>query len=447
MSEATMRRGSTQRLLVFALCVLLFHVSNSIVQEAIFYIPGFHHTVLLTFAQSLCVSLFAAFQLYRSSPVTSCSPWRRVVEARRVPLRTYFMISLMNTTSVYLTNEASRLLSYSTQVVFKSSKLLFVWFLRYVAIELPARFEATEVSISSETEEVEVLQQQKKQQQEQEQEQEKKLRTNPTKHDSPKISSGFVTVNVCLPKTIPRIPPQCGDLSLKGKSIQNNEMNNNFVIGRLSDADMINPKIIREAASCVTVVLGLILFTYATTSTRVSKGAGGQDQGWWPIFTGVAGIVVALVCDAFMYLGEEKYCFMAHNATHDEVQCYVLLLSTLNGLVSLILSGGVGESFFFVQSHPVFFLLLLLSSMCNYGGTFFLLRIISEFNSSTATVVTSVRKVITVLFSYVVYPKPFGVAHFTGVLLVVGGIWQYEEARTMPSSTTNALGGKNDEDK
>ncbi|KEG07136.1 solute carrier family member b3 [Trypanosoma grayi] len=441
------RRGSSERLLAFSVCVLLFHVMNSIVQEAVFYIPGFHHTGLLTFAQALCVSLFASGQLYRSSPGASASPWRRLVEARRVPLRTYFMISLTNTLSVYLTNEASRLLSYSTQVVFKSSKLLFVWLVRYVAIELPARLEAMEAAAASSSVENHNNRDGPYTDKSQDSDAAELHRCMALATGEPiEKPSGSVAVHVCGPSN-PVVmstkggayfsPQSKGACAVASGNCNNNNSSRSLSHGAVTE----HSKLVREVASCIAVVVGLIVFTYATTSTPHAKDTE-VEESWWPVITGVAGIVVALLCDALMYLGEEKYCFMAHGASHDEVQFYVFLLSSMNGLVSLLLSGSIADSMHFASTHFEFIFLMFVCSLCNYGGTFFLLRIISEFNSSTATVVTSVRKMMTVLCSYVVYPKPFSVSHFIGVVLVMGGIWQYEEARKMHN--TSAKMGKDD---
>ncbi|ESS62927.1 hypothetical protein TCDM_09361 [Trypanosoma cruzi Dm28c] len=423
MSETQRQRGSTNRLLVLSICVLLFHVLTSLVQEAVFYIPGFHHTLLLTFSQALCVSCFAFVQLCRSLSVpSSSSPWRRIVDSRRVPLFTYFAISLMNTTSVYLTNEASRLLSFSTQVVFKSSKLLIVWLVRYVAIELPARLGMARKSLKCAEHGAKTYR-----------------RSSHTEALSAEKQCGHVSVKVLDSMVEGRVSTKESPLGSAdiGGHINNCDVAVNFSAGNNSNETTVNgivamenTQIVKEVLSCIIVVVGLLIFTYATKETHKKKGSL-KEEGWWPVISGVTGILLALLCDALIYLGEEKYCFMKHNASHEEVQFYIFLFSLINGFFSLALSGGFADAVEFVSMHHVFITLLLGCSFFSYSGTFFLLRIVSEYNSSTAAMVTSVRKMMTVLCSYIVYPKPFGFLHFVGVTFVMGGIWQYEEARRM----------------
>ncbi|RNF27428.1 solute carrier family member b3 [Trypanosoma conorhini] len=433
MSAGAGRRGSTKRLLIFSVCVLVFHVLTSLVQEAVFYLPGFHHTLLLTCAQALCVSCFAFVILYCSLPVASGSPWRRIVDARRVPLRTYFMIALANTLSVYLTNEASRLLSFTTQVVFKSGKLLVVWLMRYLAIELPALLRASRTPLKGAEGAVKG----------------QRGRSHTGALSVVESSSGCVSVAIADSMAEGRMPSKVGSsprrdcgghvskcegaaAAAAAATTAGNKGDDVAVVVH-GVAVMDHSQALKEVVSCTTVVVGIAVFTYAAADARTTKNTRTQE-GWGPLVSGVTGILFALLCDALMYLGQEKYCFMKYGASHEEVQFHVFLFSSMIGFILLVLSGGFHDAVTFLGMNHMFIALLLACSLLSYSGTFFLLRIVSEFNSSTATLVTSIRKSLTVLCSYIVYPKPFGFLHIVGVSFVMGGIWQYEQARRARST-------------
>jgi adenosine 3'-phospho 5'-phosphosulfate transporter B3 len=307
---------STARLVQLASLVLVFHVSNSVLQEAVFHIPGFHFSIFLSFLQMLCVTGFALFD------------FRRQGQKRRTDLKVYLCLSVFAVMSSVLTNEAAHRINYPTQVIFKSSKLLFVMALR--ALVLPGRA---------------------------------------------RISRG-------------------------------------------------------ELASSLAIVGGLIVFTYATSAAKMS---GGSTVSAHDMFIGIAAVVVALCCDALLYIGEEKFCFIANKSSNTEVILYCNGMGVCYSLLTLGASGQMGESVSFALKHPSMLALVGAFSLCNFGGTTFLLQSIVEFGSNTAVVITSTRKMFTVLFSFLFYPKPFTLPHMGGLLLVVYGIWLHEDARKKKS--------------
>jgi solute carrier family 35 (adenosine 3'-phospho 5'-phosphosulfate transporter), member B3 len=319
-------QGTTTRLAQLALGVLVFHVLNSILQEAVFHLPGFNHSLMLSFLQTGCIAAFALLDFSRTS------------ETRKTPLKTYFFLSLFSTVSVILTNEASHLLNYPTQVIFKSSKLLFVMTLRHFLI------------------------------------------------------------------------PPTGKHSNRHHNKENHKRRTR-----------------NEALACLMIVGGLVAFTYATSSSKMS--AGGTEKELGTVLAGIAAICIALVCDGLLYIGEEKYCFAAYKSSNTEVILYCYAFAMVNTGSSLLASGTLTSSIEFASEHPVFLLYVVLFSLCNFFGTNFLLKVVSEFNSNSAVIVTSVRKMFTVMCSFLIYPKPFGLYHCAGLSLVSLGIYMHESSR------------------
>lgn len=116
---------SSVRLLQLASIVLIFHVGNSLLQEQVFHLPGFNHALLLSFLQTVCVAAFALIDYVRKTGFNG----------RKTPIKYYIVISLLAVVASVATNEASLRLNYPTQVIFKSSKLLAVMFVRSIMMK------------------------------------------------------------------------------------------------------------------------------------------------------------------------------------------------------------------------------------------------------------------------------------------------------------------------
>ena len=359
----------TARLAQLGSGVLVFHVLNSILQEAVFHLPGFHHTVLLTMLQSLCMALIAFGEI------------RRAGLKRKAPLVTYFMLSLFSTGSGILTNEASRLLNYPTQVLFKSSKLLVVMIvragvLRIIGTDAPS----------------------------------KNCNSQPLSHNS---GGGDANVGVS--------PAGSPMLVHENNSRQKAFWKKQFLL---------------ELTSAAVIVFGIVSFTYATSKSKMTTQKASQD-----VLGGIIAIIIAMVCDALLYIGEERFCFKAYDSSNNEVILYCYGLNTVNTFVltSLGFTGAAGEgasgahaagaSFSYLSEQPSFIWYVIAFSICNYLGTNVLLKVVGEFDSNAAVMVTSIRKVLTILCSFIIYPKPVGWLHGLGAIAVFVGVYFFEEAR------------------
>ncbi|CAJ1985706.1 EamA-like transporter family/Triose-phosphate Transporter family/UAA transporter family [Leishmania donovani] len=80
-------------------------------------------------------------------------------------------------------------------------------------------------------------------------------------------------------------------------------------------------------------------------------------------------------------------------------------------------------------SLSLFFLLIALASVTSVMGTLCLLRILAEFTGVMAVIVTSVRKALTILLSFLLYGRRFTLLHGVGMVGVMGGVVWYELQR------------------
>ncbi|KAG5488179.1 hypothetical protein LSCM4_08158 [Leishmania orientalis] len=83
------------------------------------------------------------------------------------------------------------------------------------------------------------------------------------------------------------------------------------------------------------------------------------------------------------------------------------------------------------EGFPIYFFwaLIALASVTSLMGTLCLLRIVAEFTGVMAIIVTSVRKALTVLLSFVLYRRRFTLLHSVGLAGVMGGAVWYELQR------------------
>lgn len=436
-SEHMSKRGPRESLLILSLGVLFFHLLSSYVEETVFYLPGFHHTGLLSFLQVFIMAVVSYVRLCRTLPMEQRGSarvglWRRLLNSRKVPLRTYVIISFLYISSAYLTNEGSRLLSYSTQVVLKSAKLLVVWPVRLIVIELPLRWgDATTSEGVSRNGDVICV-------------------ADVVNEKECESTCVLVSAEECC--DTPLDPAASVAQSSDQSSPTSNDVFSTPINAPHDGLDMaVNStaacvanstqhsreglwSILKESFPCFVIVFGVVLFmraANASTTAAVEAVGDKMENHEHRVreICGVVAIIVALLCDAGVCVAEEKYCFMAHGASNEEVMFYIFSISSCNGFISLLLSGRLADCLHFMQGQPYFFPLVLLASICNYCGAYFIVSITSSYGSSTSTMVTSVRKVTTVLFSYAVYLRPIGAAHVVGLLLVTSGVWQFERIR------------------
>jgi adenosine 3'-phospho 5'-phosphosulfate transporter B3 len=296
----------------------VFHVLNSVLQEGVLYLPGFKHELLMSFLQTVAVTIFSLVQ------------FRSAGEPRKTPLHIYVGLSIVASLSVVLTNKGSVLLNYPTQVVFKSSKLLFVMVMRAIFLRSKRR---------------------------------------------PSLA---------------------------------------------------------EVAGAVIVVVGLTGFTWAshkTSTPSIHKAVASSSILPNDFVLGVIVIIIALICDTLLYMGEEAYCFSTYQSSNVEVILFTTMFGVFNTFGTLCVTGKVTESIAYATSEPRLVIFVIAFSACNFLGTHFLLSIVSEFDANYAVMATSVRKMCTILLSFLIYPKPFTLLHSISLATVVGGIVIHDRAK------------------
>ncbi|KAJ3682095.1 hypothetical protein LUZ60_014668 [Juncus effusus] len=168
---------------------------------------------------------------------------------------------------------------------------------------------------------------------------------------------------------------------------------------------------LHEYISAVLLVFGLILFTLADAQTS-------------PNFSMIGVVMVsgALIMDAFLGNFQEAIFTLNPNTTQMEM----LFCSTVVGLPFLIppmvLTGELVTAWNSCAQHPYVYAVLVFEAMATFVGQVSVLSLIALFGAATTAMVTTARKAVTLLLSYLIFTKPLTEQHITGLLLISMGI-------------------------
>uniref|UniRef100_A0A672MV69 Adenosine 3'-phospho 5'-phosphosulfate transporter 2 n=1 Tax=Sinocyclocheilus grahami TaxID=75366 RepID=A0A672MV69_SINGR len=165
-----------------------------------------------------------------------------------------------------------------------------------------------------------------------------------------------------------------------------------------------------SAALCMS--LGLIWFTLADSKIAPNFNV-----------TGVILISLALCADAAIGNVQEK-AMKLHNGTNSEMVLYSYSIGFVYILLGLLSVGGLGPAVSFCSQHPVTtYGYAFLFSLTGYFGISFVLALIKLFGALVAVTVTTGRKAMTIVLSFLFFSKPFTFQYVWGGLLVVFGIF------------------------
>ncbi|XP_006005162.1 adenosine 3'-phospho 5'-phosphosulfate transporter 2 isoform X1 [Latimeria chalumnae] len=169
---------------------------------------------------------------------------------------------------------------------------------------------------------------------------------------------------------------------------------------------------IADVSSALCMSLGLIWFTLADSKVAPNFNV-----------TGVILISLALCADAAIGNVQEK-AMRLHNGSNSEVVLYSYSIGFVYILLGLAGTGGLGSAVAFCSEHPVqTYGYAFLFSLTGYFGISFVLALIKNFGALLAVTVTTGRKAMTIVLSFIFFAKPFTFQYVWSGLLVLLGIF------------------------
>uniref|UniRef100_A0A8C8T2R3 Adenosine 3'-phospho 5'-phosphosulfate transporter 2 n=2 Tax=Peromyscus maniculatus bairdii TaxID=230844 RepID=A0A8C8T2R3_PERMB len=167
-----------------------------------------------------------------------------------------------------------------------------------------------------------------------------------------------------------------------------------------------------DVSAAVCMSLGLIWFTLADSTIAPNFN-----------LTGVMLISLALCADAVIGNVQEK-AMKLHNASNSEMVLYSYSIGFVYILLGLSCTSGLGPAVAFCSKNPVrTYGYAFLFSLTGYFGISFVLALIKIFGALLAVTVTTGRKAMTIVLSFIFFAKPFTFQYVWSGLLVVLGIF------------------------
>jgi adenosine 3'-phospho 5'-phosphosulfate transporter B3 len=165
----------------------------------------------------------------------------------------------------------------------------------------------------------------------------------------------------------------------------------------------------KEWLSAAILVAGIVLFTLGDVAS---------SPAFHPI--GVFLIAGALCVDAICANFEEKNFFRCETpSTTQEVLCFASLIGTFYGLVPLISSGAIQPAIAHSMQYTQVVPMIMGFSVLGYSSVSFILSLIKYYGATEAEIVKSLRKVLSIVISFMLFPKELNWKYIAGFAAVV----------------------------
>ncbi|CDS37567.1 adenosine 3' phospho 5' phosphosulfate [Echinococcus multilocularis] len=186
------------------------------------------------------------------------------------------------------------------------------------------------------------------------------------------------------------------------------------------------------AVACM--IVGLIFFTLTDVSVQLTFD-----------IRGIFAISLALICDG--YIGNlQELAMKSYHIPALQILTYSYAFGFVLILVLLLLTNNLISSavFFFEHFSDVFFWSTLFV-LSGYFGLQFVLLLVHHFGALLAVTVTTVRKAVTIVLSFLVFRKPFSIEYVWSGSLVVIGIFLHSYSKSNGSKSERNYESKDGE--
>lgn len=167
-----------------------------------------------------------------------------------------------------------------------------------------------------------------------------------------------------------------------------------------------------DAVAANLMTVGLIFFTLADVSLNPSFDP-----------TGVALISLALAADAVIGNVQEKN-MKTYGSNSAEMVLYSYAIGSIYLLMGLLVNGNLFDALHFCWMYPIqTYGYAAAFSLTGYLGVNVVLTLVKTFGALVAVTITTCRKAVTIVLSFVFFAKPFSQQYIWSGLLVMAGIY------------------------
>ena len=168
---------------------------------------------------------------------------------------------------------------------------------------------------------------------------------------------------------------------------------------------------INEWLHIVLLVLGISIFTADDFKSDKAFNA-----------RGIVFLILAVCCDASCAVYEEKCFFRVKDPSSvQEVITFSSLWGTCYGVSVFMMSPTLFEAIRFARHHIYVTPFILLSALSGFLSFVLILTVVKLYGATEAEIIKSLRRLCTMLVSFVVFQKHMGMYHIAGIVLVMIG--------------------------
>lgn len=157
------------------------------------------------------------------------------------------------------------------------------------------------------------------------------------------------------------------------------------------------------------ISVGMILFAVA-------------DFQVYPKFDAIGIILVSIsvIADAFLPNFQERV--FDHGSSRVEVTFFTNIITLFIMTLAFTPSGDIPKSFSYAMANPHALYLFVIYTFLAYIAITFHMALVKEFGGITTVLVGNTRKAITIVLSFILFPKPMSIFYIYGGVLVFGSL-------------------------
>ena len=160
-----------------------------------------------------------------------------------------------------------------------------------------------------------------------------------------------------------------------------------------------------EYASALSLVVAACFFSLGDTDVSVE----------FPI-KGITIVLLSLVGDS-LHSNTQDSLLREHKASTSEAMLFTNFFAAVASFLYILVSGELFAAVAYCQAYPIAYVLFIGRSAVIYLGVLCFVLMIKSFGVVAATSVTTVRKIVSILLSFVMFPKQWSNKYWWGGLL------------------------------
>jgi len=166
-----------------------------------------------------------------------------------------------------------------------------------------------------------------------------------------------------------------------------------------------------EYVSAIALVMSAILFSLGDSTAA-------------PMINGSVGIIIvllSLVADA-LHSNTQEQLLKQHQASILEAMLYTNIFASVMCWFWVMVSGELWPAMTYCNAFPIAYVLFVVRAAVIYLGVLCFVLMINAFGVVHATAITTVRKILTIIISFILFPKPITSRHVWGFIIFSAGI-------------------------